>query len=122
MFKVLTKIKEYSNIPPEPEYGDFLWGNDVIEYYYHKQIYVKEGYLVWDFQEFCEALMLSHIKDCTTLWGDYWLIFHTPRELAAKVIWKYWKRFKLNVFKMRRDPLKRELMAYCWHPSRIKFD
>jgi len=122
MFKVLTKIKNYSEIPAEPEYGDFLWNHDIIEYYPYKEIYVKEGYLVWTFQEFCDALLESNIKSCTTLYGDYWLFFHTPQELAAKVIWKYWEKLKWNVFKMRRDPLKRELMAYCWHPSRIKFD
>ena len=117
MFKVLTKIKNYSKI--QPEYGDFLWNYDIIEYYHYKEIYVKEGYLVWTFQEFCDELIYNHIKSCTALYGDYWLVFHTPQELAAKVIWKYWKKLKWNVFKMRRDPIKRELMAYCWHPSRF---
>ena len=119
MFKVLTKIKQYSKIPPQLGYGDFLWNNDIIEYYHYQKWYVKEGYLVWTFQEFCEELIYNNLKSCTEMWGDYWLIFHTPRELAAKVIWRYWKRFKLNVFKKHRDPLKKELMEYIWHPCRF---
>ena len=47
---------------------------------------------------------------------------YTYLDIAAKIIWRYWRKYRYNIFKIRRDPLKRELMAYCWNPSRIKFD
>ena len=42
-------------------------------------------------------------------------------DIKADIIKRAWKKYRYNVFKKRRDPLKRELMEYCWHPSRITF-
>ena len=47
---------------------------------------------------------------------------YTNQDISASVIQQSWKRFKFNVFRKRRDPLKRELMAYCWNPSRLNFE
>ena len=44
---------------------------------------------------------------------------YDSKELAAKVIWKYYKKYRYNLFRKRLDPLKKELMEYCWHPSRV---
>ena len=37
-------------------------------------------------------------------------------------IQRAWKKYRYNVFKKRRDPLKRELMEYLYHPSRLSFE
>ncbi len=47
---------------------------------------------------------------------------YTDKDVSASVIQRFWKKCKFNVFKKRRDPLKRELMAYCWNPNRLNFD
>ena len=44
---------------------------------------------------------------------------YIDKDISASVIQKSWKKYRYNVFKKRRDPLKRELMEYCWHPSRL---
>ena len=55
---------------------------------------------------------------------EYVINYHeyTFLDFAAKIIWRYWRKYRYNIFKKHRDPLKRELMAYCWNPSRRKFD
>jgi hypothetical protein len=123
MLKVLTQIKKNCEEPHEPGYGDYLWNNDIIQYYPKENIFVKEDYLVWTFQEFCETLIQHKVKYCTSLtdYGDYWLFFDDPKEISCRIIWKYWKKYKFNVFKKRRDPLKKELMEYFYHPSRFIF-
>jgi hypothetical protein len=47
---------------------------------------------------------------------------YTDKDISASVIQQSWKKCKFNVFRKRRDPLKRELMAYIWHPNRLNFD
>jgi hypothetical protein len=46
---------------------------------------------------------------------------YTHQQVAALKIIKYYRRYRYNLYKKRRDPLKRELMEYCYHPSRITF-
>jgi hypothetical protein len=48
-------------------------------------------------------------------------IVAVPYYLIIK-IQRAWKKYRYNVFKKRRDPLKRELMEYLYHPSRLSFD
>ena len=52
----------------------------------------------------------------------YYLHAFLDVDLAVEVIKKYWKKYRYNVFKKRRDPLKRELVEYLFHPSRIDFN
>jgi hypothetical protein len=40
-------------------------------------------------------------------------------QLSALKIMKFWKRYRYNVYKKRRDPLKKELMEYYYHPKRL---
>jgi hypothetical protein len=47
---------------------------------------------------------------------------YIDKDISASVIQQSWKKCKFNVFRKRRDPLKRELMAYCWNPNRLNFD
>ena len=47
---------------------------------------------------------------------------YTDKDVSASVIQRFWKKYRYNVFKKHRDPLKRELMAYCWNPNRLNFD
>ena len=47
---------------------------------------------------------------------------YTYLDVAGKIIWRYWKKCKYNVFKMRRDTLKQVDGEHNWHPSRINFD
>ncbi len=42
-------------------------------------------------------------------------------DIKADIIKRAWKKYRYNVFKKRRDPLKRELMEYYYHPSRLIF-
>ncbi len=42
-------------------------------------------------------------------------------DIKADIIKRAWKKYRYNVFKKRRDPLKRELMEYCYHPKRLIF-
>ncbi len=43
------------------------------------------------------------------------------KELAANIIIKYFKKFLLKRAKIRNDPLKQDLIAYFYHPSRLSF-
>lgn len=45
----------------------------------------------------------------------------THKELCAKTILRYYRKYRYNIYRKRRDPLKQELMAYCYHPSRMDF-
>jgi hypothetical protein len=60
-------------------------------------------------------------------WSAYWKnrIFNLygfyKEEVAVHIIERYWKKYRYNIYKKRRDPLKRELMEYCYHPSRLTF-
>ncbi len=44
------------------------------------------------------------------------------RDYASIIIQRYYKKYRYNLFKKRRDTLKRELTAYIYHPSRLKFE
>lgn len=48
-------------------------------------------------------------------------IVAVPYYLIIK-IQRAWKKYRYNVFKKRRDPLKRDLMEYLYHPSRLSFE
>jgi hypothetical protein len=48
-------------------------------------------------------------------------IVAVPYYLIIK-IQRAWKKYRYNVFKKRRDPLKRDLMEYMYHPSRLSFE
>ena len=41
---------------------------------------------------------------------------------ASIIIKRYYKKYQYNLFKKRRDPLKRELMEWMYHPSRLIFE
>jgi hypothetical protein len=43
------------------------------------------------------------------------------KQVATLKIMKYYKKYKYNIYKKRMDPLKRELMEYCYHPKRLIF-
>jgi hypothetical protein len=47
---------------------------------------------------------------------------YSPEQLAAIKIWKYYRKYRYNIFRKRLDPLKKELMEYCWNPSRMSFE
>ncbi len=47
---------------------------------------------------------------------------YSPKDLSAKIILKYWKRYRWNYRKNKIDPLKKELSEYIYHPSRINFN
>jgi hypothetical protein len=47
---------------------------------------------------------------------------YSPKDLSAKIILKYWKKYRLNYRKNKIDPLKKELIEYIYHPSRINFN
>jgi len=118
--KVLNKIKNFIENPIPDTDGDFLWKNDIIVYYPNEKIFVKEEYLVWTFQEFCEALIHSKVKDCKQIWGDYWLSFYCENRFAVLTIIKYYRKYRYNLFKKRNDLLKRDLMEYYYHPRRFE--
>jgi hypothetical protein len=119
--KILSKIKNFTENPIPDTDGDFLWKNDIIVYYPNEKVFVKEEYLVWTFQEFCEALIYSKIKECISIWGDYWLYFYSEKELAVLTISRYYRKYRYNLYKKRNDLLKRDLTAYFYHPSRLSF-
>ena len=52
---------------------------------------------------------------------EYVLDFRVYNHLqrSALKIMKYWKRYRYNLYKKRRDPLKKELMEYIYHPKRL---
>lgn len=41
---------------------------------------------------------------------------------AGMTILRYYKKYRYNLYRKRRDPLKEELMKYCYHPSRVEFN
>jgi hypothetical protein len=43
-------------------------------------------------------------------------------EKYIKIIKRYWKKYRYNLFRKRLDPLKQDLIAYIYHPTRINFD
>jgi hypothetical protein len=44
-----------------------------------------------------------------------------PYYLIIK-IQRAWKKYRYNLLRKRLDPLKKELMEYCWNPSRMSFE
>jgi hypothetical protein len=43
-------------------------------------------------------------------------------DIKAHIIQTAWKKYRYNVFKKRRDPLKRDLVEYIYHPKRLTFN
>ena len=41
---------------------------------------------------------------------------------AGMKILRYYKKFRYNLYRKRRDLLKRELMEYYYHPSKVNFE
>ncbi len=48
--------------------------------------------------------------------------YYTKKQFACLTIIRYYKKYRYNLFKKRRDSLKQELTAYIYHPSRLKFE
>ncbi len=54
--------------------------------------------------------------------NDIWVFYaYRKEDLAVSTIKKYWKCYRLNYFRNKIQPLKRELIEYLYHPSRINF-
>ena len=87
--------------------------------YIHKHPYlyghICQQYNYYHFLINCRFIV-SKLND-----QEYVINYHeyTFLDFAGKIIWRYWKKYRYNVFKMKRDPLKKELMEYCWHPCRF---
>ena len=45
---------------------------------------------------------------------------YSPKDLACLKILRYYRKYRYNLFRKRLDPLKKELMEYCWHPCRFR--
>ncbi len=70
------------------------------------------------------AIIYAWILDEPNEPDEYFIYVYnyTDKDVSASVIQRSWKKYRYNVFKKRRDPLKRELMAYCWNPSKLSFN
>jgi hypothetical protein len=40
-------------------------------------------------------------------------------QLSALKIMRYYRKYRYNLYKKRRDPLKKDLMEYYYHPKRL---
>ncbi len=53
---------------------------------------------------------------------DFLLGFnYNIKQVAALKIMDYYRKYRYNLYRKRRDSLKRELMEYCYHPKRLTF-
>jgi hypothetical protein len=52
---------------------------------------------------------------------DYCVFAYRKEDLAADTIKSAWKKYRWNYRRNRMDPLKRELVSYVYHPSKIDF-
>ena len=43
-------------------------------------------------------------------------------EVAVHTIERYWLKYRLNYHRNKIQPLKRDLMAWLYHPSRVNFE
>jgi hypothetical protein len=101
-FSYHVKYDSISFLEDAPDYGD-----DFRFYRYH------EGIVSFFIKHKIHKITFNKIA----------LVKHyNKKELALLIILKYWKRYRYNLYKKRRDPLKRELMEYVYHPSRIIFE
>ena len=90
---------------------------------FHKNI-VSKNTLINSLIDLDAARIYSWILDEPNEPDEYFIYVYnyTDKDVSASVIQRSWKKYRYNVFKKRRDPLKRELMEYCWNPSRLNFE
>ncbi len=74
---------------------------------------------------FFDTFFYKKIKRIYTLIQGNWycVLDNEPRQLKiANKVLKHWKKWFLGRMKERNDPIKRELIKYYYHPSRINFE
>lgn len=52
---------------------------------------------------------------------EYTIIYNGNVLEAVETIWRYWLKSRWKFRRKRIDPLKRDLMEYLYHPSKIDF-
>jgi hypothetical protein len=90
---------------------------------FHKNI-VSNDIIINSLIDLDAARIYSWVLDEPNEPDEYFIYVYnyTDKDVSASVIQRSWKKYRYNVFKKRRDPLKRELMAYYWHPSKLSFN
>ena len=79
--------------------------------------YLAEPYVLNDFCSF-------KLKLYPSVWSDetiHVLYAYRKEDLAADTIKSAWKKYRWNYRRNKMDPLKRELVAWVYHPKRLKF-
>lgn len=82
---------------------------EVAEYLINSKVTIFQW---WSFPSFLIIDVTSNIENFAISTIKYYLIKYLPT----------FKKNKYHYLKKRLDPLKQELMAYCYHPSRMDFN
>jgi hypothetical protein len=95
----------------------------------HTFIYGFNGYYSHDTKNidfffdnfFCYNVKRIYLLNQQRNW--HCVLDNEPRQLKiANKVLNHWKKWFLGRMKERNDPIKCELMAYCYHPSRVNFE
>jgi len=94
----------------------------------HNFIFGFNGYYSYDTENidyFFDTFFHYKIKRIYSLNQRNWhcVLDNEPHQLKiANKVLNHWKKWFLGRMKERNDPIKRELMKYCYHPSRVNFE
>ena len=111
-------LRYFDGFDYKPEYDSLTYMEELPEY--------GDDFRIYRFKYNIREFLITHkIYDIQfNPYNTYFLCFfvkhYDPKQLAAIKIWKYYKKYRYNLFRKRLDPLKKELMEYCWHPSRLQ--
>jgi hypothetical protein len=90
-----------------------------LQYYDMKQS--PKGFFFW-----ISIVVNSVLNDFDTFKlkkkDDIWVFYaYRKEDLAVDTIERYWKKYRWNYFRNKIEPLKRDLMEWKYHPSRLTF-
>jgi hypothetical protein len=122
---VLKLLKENTNC-----YFKITYNNSIFMLYFYKGYgwrLLNYNYAIITYIDPIKVYNLFQFHKCKienndTDFYDVFASDYSPKDLSAKIILKYWKRYRWNYRKNKIDPLKKELIEYIYHPSRINFN
>ena len=126
-YRAVKQLKDLMEKRPDITFFMFELVNPLFtgfkRFNFHKNI-VSETTIINSLIDLNAVEISAWILDEPNELDEYFIYIYNyiDKDISASVIQQSWKKCKFNVFRKRRDPLKRELMEYCWNPSRLNFE